>query len=282
MQHLRTCAKSQVGSKALAASKITINTPRPTHDWLRLPSIPGRKHLRHKIIKEPIRQGFRVTIGNSGSNSIFSGLRSFRISYSICGGDDAIARARCELLTEHLCQTLDKCPIPMPQEDSLGRKLFNSTLVRLATVSAFPEMKKLAFWPTFCLREATNGAYWSTRIAFINTETNAPSIRRSQIRLSAFIGVNPSKIPDVTKLATFYRGIGQEIVKMKNGRQVLPSHVDERSDHSQTVHDTALKFACWMSSILNDTVTSPARLREIVRSYQKLVGCYDGRRKSSR
>ena len=282
MQHLRTCAQPHVGSKALTASKITINSLRTTHDWLRLPSIPGRNHLRHKISREPMRQGFRVTIGNSGYNSIFSGLRSFRISYSICGGDDAIARARCDRFTEHLCQILDKCPIPMPEEDSTGRRLFNSTLVRLATVSAFPEMKKLAYWPTFCLREATNGAYWSTRIAFIDTETNAPSIRRSQIRLSAFEGVDPSNIPDVTKLATFYRGAGQEIVKLENGRQVLPSDVDKRSNHSQIVHDTAQKFACWMSSILNDTVTSPARLREIVRSYQKLVGCYDRRRKSSR
>ena len=280
MQHLQTCAKPQVGSKALAASKITINSPRTTHDWLRLPSIPGRNHLRHKISREPERQGFRVTIGNSGYNSIFSGLRSFRVAYSICGGDDAIARARCEHFTEHLCQTLDKCPILMPEED-VGKKLFNMTLVRLAAVSAFPDMKKLAFWPTFCLREVSNGAYWSARIAFIDTETNAPSIRRSQIRLSAFEGVDPSNIPDVTKLATFYRGAGQEIVKLENGRQVLPSDVDKRSNHSQIVHDTAQKFACWMSSILNDTITSPARLRETVRSYQKLVGCYDGRRKFS-
>lgn len=286
MQHLRTCATSQVGSKALAASKKTINTPRPasTHDWLRLPSILGRKHQELQISRSSQLQGFRVWIRNSGSNSFFSGTRTFCVPYSLCGGNDAVARARCERITKHMCQILDKCPIPMPQGENSTKKLFNSTLLRLATVSELPNMKKLAYFPTFCLGEGRNVSHWSSRISFINTETNAPSSCTSQMRLNAFVGVDPSRIPDVTDSTTFYRGFGHEIIKMKtvNGKQVLPSRVDERSEHSRTVHDTALKFACWMTSILHDTITSPARIREVIRSYQQLVGCRDGRRKSSK
>jgi hypothetical protein len=284
MQHLRTCAKSRVSSRALVASKKTINTPLPasTHDWFRLPSIPGRKHQELQTSRSAQYKGFRVWIRNSGSNSLFSGTKTFCVPYSLCGGDDAVARARCERITEHMCQILDKCPIPM-REDST-KKLFNSTVIRLATVSAFPNMKKLAYYPTFCLGEGRNISHWSSRICFINAETNAPTSSTAQMRLNVFVGVDPSKIPDVTDSTTFYYGYGHEIIKMKtvNGQQVLPSRVDKRSEHSRTVHNTALKFACWMSSILNDTVTTPERFREIVKSYQTLVGCRDGRRRSSK
>ena len=276
MQHLRTRAKSQVGSKAHALS-INMTLPASTHDWLRLPSIPGRKHRVYMIQPDTKWQKFRMRIGNSGSNSIFPGLRAFSITYALCGGDDA-ARARCERITEHLCQVLDKCPIK--ETGGPRTNLFNYTIVRLAIVSAFPNMKKVADLPTFCVESPRSKARWDYNIHFINTETNAPECRGMQIKLEACEGVDPSIIPDITKLATFTRGYGREIIKMNNGRQFLPPHVEKQREYSRTVHNTAFKFACWMTSMLNDSVTSPAGLIEVVRSYKKLIGCYDGRSKN--
>jgi hypothetical protein len=164
----------------------------------------------------------------------------------------------------------------------LRKKVFNKTLVRLAIVSAYPNMKKLALWPNFVV--VGRSEYWQITIPFIDIKTNAPSFCRVRIRLQAFEVVKPWKIPDVTKLATFYHAEGHKIVKMEtvNGKQVLPPHVDERSRFSQSVHDTSLKFACWITSILTDSIASPAQLKEIVTRYKKLVGCKDGRKKHSR